>query len=81
MSSPARLFFRKKLKLNEAAVLMAKNTAILFTTDRISLFDLWDLPNNSFCIKINVVTSNINSAGERFKKIGKEVSWKTSPNV
>ena len=45
-----------------------KNTANLFGTDWIALFDLWDLPINSFCCKINIVCSRVNMATTKFKE-------------
>ena len=47
-------------KIKKAVVLVLKNTKNLFRTDGIALFDLWDLPINSFGNQvIMVTTSNI----------------------
>ena len=47
----------------KAVVLVLKNTTNLFRI----IFDLWDLPINSFCNQINMVTASNITATENFK--------------
>ena len=42
---------------------MLKNTINLLGTDRIALFDRWDIPINSFCNQVNMVAT----VTEKFK--------------
>ena len=45
-------------KAVKVKIYIFNNTSDLFGTDWITLFDLWDLPINSFCHKVNLSTSN-----------------------
>ena len=66
VNSPAAFLLLVILK-KKTVVFVLKNTANLSRTDWFALFDLCDLPINSFCNKINIVTASVHTATKKLK--------------
>ena len=52
---------------------MLKNTENVFSTDWIQEFNLWDLPINTFCQKVEILTTEKQSFKTELKKTFPEI--------